>query len=556
MEARNRQLPEWLSKINTGQIELPRFQRMESWGYREITDLLNAILQGLPIGSVLVMEIGDEKPFVSRALSGVGNGSERTTELLLDGQQRLTALWRSLNNDYDDRKYFVDISSGVSEEYEAVSEARWERNGKIYPLWADDPKGTWERGLVPIRLLRPDETAEHEADKWVEAAVEGDLKADKKLSREITKLRHEFAKYTLPFLFLEVGTAKEVALDVFIKMNTRMVKLTTFDIIVAQTEEATGRSLHDLVESLASTVPHLSAYDDPEDVVLDVMALFQDRVPSKSGYLGLDFSKMVDDWPKMVEAAKQAITFLEQESVYDSDRIPTETVVSPLIALWSEVADTPDATGNARILLRKYLWRSFFTERYERAVSTAVLQDFRALRGVLRYEASEDEVPIFNEAEYVIPPIEAILQAKWPKRRDRLARAILQLSLRGGALDIADGASVSRDQLKRREYHHLYPKALLIENGIEEDLANRSLNCALISWKTNRTISAKEPLKYLRERADASTLGEREIRSRLSTHAIPFDDLAGGDFQGFLEARAHILVEGMKSLYRGEDWHP
>lgn len=68
-------------------------------------------------------------------------------------------------------------------------------------------------------------------------------------------------------------TPKEVALEVFIKMNTRTIRLTTFDIIVAQTEESTGESLHDLVEGLASTVPGLAAYDAPEDIVLNVMSL-------------------------------------------------------------------------------------------------------------------------------------------------------------------------------------------------------------------------------------------------------------------------------------------
>ncbi len=36
MEARNRTLPEWFEHIRTRQIMLPRFQRMEAWGPREI----------------------------------------------------------------------------------------------------------------------------------------------------------------------------------------------------------------------------------------------------------------------------------------------------------------------------------------------------------------------------------------------------------------------------------------------------------------------------------------------------------------------------------------
>ena len=63
------------------------------------------------------LEIGDEEPFISRTLKGAPEMGERVTEHLLDGQQRLTALWRGLHNNYDDRTFFVylttDEESGV-----------------------------------------------------------------------------------------------------------------------------------------------------------------------------------------------------------------------------------------------------------------------------------------------------------------------------------------------------------------------------------------------------------------------------------------------------------
>jgi hypothetical protein len=58
-------------------------------------------------------------------------------------------------------------------------------------------------------------------------------------------LRLRFAEFNLPYLALPMETAPEVALNVFVKMNTRAVELTAFDILVAQVEEAAGQSLHD-----------------------------------------------------------------------------------------------------------------------------------------------------------------------------------------------------------------------------------------------------------------------------------------------------------------------
>lgn len=70
MEARNRTLPEWLSRVASGQIRLPRFQRYEAWGHDRVTSLLQTVLRGLPAGATLVLDVGDKEPFVSRAIVG------------------------------------------------------------------------------------------------------------------------------------------------------------------------------------------------------------------------------------------------------------------------------------------------------------------------------------------------------------------------------------------------------------------------------------------------------------------------------------------------------
>jgi hypothetical protein len=265
---------------------------------------------------------------------------------------------------------------------------------------------------------------------------------------------------------------------------------------------------------------------------------------------------MVKEWPRLELGVKEATEFLEGEVIFDSDRLPTESILAPLIALWTYVPEIADERGNATILLRKYIWRAFFTDRYERAAASAALQDFRALRDVIKREKSEDQVPCFDAKAHLLPSKDELKQASWPKKRDRLARAILAVSLLGRAYDIADSTPISREQLKRREYHHLFPSAYLHDQGLDDSQVNRALNCALISWKTNRTISAKQPLAYLRERTEASILGEDEIRRRLKTHVVDFDDLASGDYEAFLENRACRIEEAMKELTNGKVWKP
>lgn len=64
MESGDRRLPEWLTRIRTGQIKLPRFQRFEAWTHATVTAVLNNVLRELPIGALLILKVNPEnEPF-------------------------------------------------------------------------------------------------------------------------------------------------------------------------------------------------------------------------------------------------------------------------------------------------------------------------------------------------------------------------------------------------------------------------------------------------------------------------------------------------------------
>lgn len=557
MDARNRQVSKWFPRVAAGQVQLPRFQRYEAWGPREVADLLQTVIDELPAGALLVLEIGDDSPFPPRPLSGAPEPTERMNELLLDGQQRLTSLWRSLNDSYPDRQYFVDIRDVDDDgdghrDFRVSSQSRWWRNGSRYPVWCDDEQQTFARGLVPVRLLRPGEEGEQECATWLRSALGDDLEQLVEQQRLVDGLRARVAAFNLPYLALPIASSEAVVLNVFEKLNTRAVALTAFDIVVARVEGETGESLHDLVDALHGEVPGLARYIRPEDLVLPAACLMQGRRATKHEFAFLDFEQMIADWDQLVAGAARTVDFLEQESVLDGIRIPTEVVLPPLTALWADTPDHPDRLGAVRTLLRRYIWRAFATSRYELAAATAVYQDFQALRPVVRDgDNSGSEAPIFSDPLATVEEIKAV---GWPRRRDRLARAVLAVSLKAGALDIADGAAVTADNITRREYHHLFPVAHLAGLGIDEHWASRAVNCALITWRTNRTIAAHAPVDYLRARTKAAALGEREVRARLQTHLVDYDSLAADDYEAFLERRADSASAALTRLCAGEVW--
>ena len=250
------------------------------------------------------------------------------------------------------------------------------------------------------------------------------------------------------------------------------------------------------------------------------------------------------------------LELLEQERIYDERRLPSYPPLPVIAALW-EFRGQADAEGKARELFRRYLWHAFLTDRYQRSTGTNAPADFRALRQVLNAGADVDTVPAFNSTNHPIANVDTIAAASWPKEKNILGRALLVLQLQCGALDFADASPATAQNVGKREYHHLFPAATLEGIGLSDDQIWRTVNCALIAWKTNRTISDQDPLVYLQKRTEHALNGEDEIRSRLRTHLVYFPHLQVGpyaalgdeerkqrvteDYARFCQSRAQLL---------------
>ncbi len=588
-EALNRPIDDWLHRINGGQLRLPSFQRGVAWDRSRTASMLTTIIQDLPLGITLVLDVGDEEKFHSRPLESAPDTGVNVTEHLLDGQQRLTALWRALK-DNSDVTFFVqapeiDEDPGNDDESVFVSgQPRWVRGGTRFPLWADNPEECRRRGLIPVRLLDPYVDA---VDDWVGAAYPTPvidesaspdiqleaLKADRALAgrrddlkKIISPLRERVRHYNLPYLRLPASTSKDVALRVFINMNTNAKPLRAYDIVVAELENATDVRLRDKLDELIASQPESKRYfEDLGDAVLRVSALLQGRQPNEKGYYELDYARFVANWLTMASGLKRLTELLISEGIFDSQRVPTGPALPVAAALLAGADEHGDGRARVDQLVRRYLWSSFFTTRYQGAAATRAAADYASLRAVLDGVGSLDDVPIFNREDYPLPTHRELLASGWSAKADRLGRAVLAASTYFGARDFADDTKLSADNVRKREYHHLFPDALLRDAGIESYLA---LNCALITWKTNRTIGRLDPIQYLEDRAQNAPT-PRDVHDRLESHLVPYTEIAsagpyssdlhgaelaavvGPDFAAFLDARASLISAIVAELTEG-----
>lgn len=318
MEARTKSIEDWFSMVSQAQIALPRFQRHEAWRSSQIEGILENVLRSpsLPIGALLTLEVGSEELFHSRAIVGAPTANSRPQMHLLDGQQRMTALWRSLNDAYEEFSVFVSLENGEEPEVDLIK--RWERKGIPQPVWADDPAKIFERNLIPAHILCPGSDGEKRMGKWCDKAG-----VDRDNERKISRLRSKVASYPVPFLALPVSTSQETALEVFIKMNTSASPLKDFDIVVAQLEGAVGDSLHAMISDLRQDVPATDKFVKIEDLALSVGALLLGKPPLKRTYLERSFgADLAGVWERVIHGIDHGLSFLQEESVFGVPPVP------------------------------------------------------------------------------------------------------------------------------------------------------------------------------------------------------------------------------------------
>ncbi len=594
MKAHDREIHIWYNKVLNWELKLPRFQRHEAWDRKRISSLLNVIIKNLPLWVTLLLQVGDEEKFESRYIeTATPNKPLKVTEHLLDWQQRLTALWRALNNNYEKEKFFVyipelDICNQEKWFEETTVFFQWRRDKKWrkFPLWADMPEEMFVRWCIPFELFKPIDISSEinqrvedctknkkpkESDNDYPKKVEEYFKTKENLKDTIFKLRETVKHFNLPYLELPSHIEKYLALEVFINMNTNSKPLSIYDIIVAEIEMQKWESLHDLHSALDKKYPEIKNYFDLEQLILYTSALIQDKLPTKKWTIDMDKKSLIDNRDKMGEWLHKMSQFLKNEGIFDKERLPTNAVLSVIAALYNHIPEHWDKRWMCELLLKKYLRSAFFTDRYENSAASAAYSDYMALKNIILWNRKKDgtlytenDVLVLNRKEFPISTIDELISVGWPRRENIRARGILAVTTKLWAIDFADWQTINKDNILKRDYHHIFPVDLLNKAWIKWDLA---LNCTLLTAHTNRSIGNKSPLEYIKDRYNRSD--ESIVNQRLCSHLIPIDALSNwwyenikdeelkekikSDFELFLQKRAKLIYSAVQKLINGEN---
>ena len=523
MEAENsKAIGNWLSEIDGETLCLPRFQRKSVWDSVKVKKFLETLLleTKTPIGVFLVLSCDPSKStFHPRMIDGSTSKFKTCNSLLLDGQQRLSTLWKALCDKDKKYRYYVKFDNKFNAE-NIVSVRKFTQ---VEEKRRQDPSKQYKKKWFPLELLSPLSDMK-EVDKWLKSLESDSRDSVKDLiikSRKIFSKRKNGGR-VIPHFLLSSETSRETSIDIYKAINTNLVKLSFHYLAVAEMEKVTKKSLYVMADKLAKQVTSIDDLETDQigELILKISCVLQGRDPVGGNYKYLDFKKVCKDERVIFDGIEWTVEKLNELQIWQGVQLPSVVPLRVLPALHQHVPKSGQPRADANRIIKKYLWHAFLTDRYEAHVSSRLREDYKDLKKYFERKINENEIKIFKE--HSCPSKDEIRDEDWPKTTNRFPRAILLVCCREGAKTLSSDELLTDRSYKDRNKHHIFPKSKF--PGKINNPADKVLNCLLLPKKDNEAYGDGLPGDCIKKISDslkmASLQAEKEIKKRFKTHLI------------------------------------
>jgi hypothetical protein len=522
-KAEPERLSRLVERVNAGEIKIPKFQRGFVWQRPAVLELLESVLQGYPIGSLLFWRT-DQKLKSERDIQGFSlppTADKYPTNYVLDGQQRLTTI------------YGVLSYRGTSNQPHILS--------VVYDLRAKELKHrepTDGPACLPMNVMF-DFAKFNQFQQSLTSLEDGEA-----LNAEALRVNETFREYQVPVVTLTERTLAEVC-PIFERINSTGTKLTVYDLMVAATYSEEF-DLNEEVRALVGAFDAKSFELDGNSILRTLCALRGTSVKRKAilALRELSHDELKSCLTVTRHGLERAIDFLRTEvGVVSSDFLPYEaqlTVLSKVLSVRKE-----PLTSEQRAALRSWFWLSSFHERYRGASDN-----------VLDGDTERCEKFLAGGAHFI--PLKKVdledLKGKDFRKGTAITHAYVALLASSRPLGLRDGAPIDVEGSlaweNQREFHHIFPRAYLA--SCSDELKKRQsdiANIVLLPSGPNKEISSERPSVYMSKLRDKH--GEAEFDRILATNLMPplrESGLLEDEYEYFLHVRLERIVSRINEL--------
>ena len=513
-----------VERVAAGKIRVPRFQRAFVWKQPDLSALLDSVLRGFPIGSILVWDTDENIESTPRI--GPVEISPRPDGMvgyLLDGQQRVSTLAGTLRLT-DDMDSIVDqIDWRV---YYDLDDQAFIDHRKL----ATDSDARY----FPVRSLL--NTAEFfEACRRIQHQVDDERRAQRWLD-EADRLSSAFRDYQLPLIHIREADL-ESAVTVFARLNRTGRKMAADELVSALTYQEREFHLAGMLDGFKAELKK-KGFGSLDRVFLlrSVLAALELDIYAKDWADLMVKPKVRERLPEGFKAATQGIRLalkMLQGLGVTSDRLLPYGLQLVLLGEFHRICPRPKA-GTVD-LLKRWFWVTSFTGWFG-GVNTA--QAKRALEEIRNLAKGKSET--FNVVDLDMPA--QPFPDRFDTRSARVRAFLLYLaslrprSLSGGA-DLEPGPLLS----------------LLGTDAVGYVWSNPDPP-EMVSSPANRLFVDEDHVGQALGKL--SKLDDDALRRLLPTHGFPVDcigQLRNDDRAGLIYARLATLIEGERAFML--QWH-
>lgn len=587
-----------LSRLKDGRFMVPDFQRDFEWKARDIRDLTRSIFLDYYIGSLLLWK-GTSDNYKNLSCTPLYGRKEGSAEyIVLDGQQRLTAINyafiapdKKLPTRVNRALYFVRVDRFMAEEYDDAFDFWYTSPGKgdgvngFAKIYGNLEK-QFHNHIFPLAVVGSGgwdlpNWVQGYAAYWSERADKAEDPTDREIARRHAENAVKFGEHlksiTETFQVSYIELDKELPIDkvcdIFTQINSKGVRLDVFDLLNALLKPK-GVQLKALWHDAQ---PRLDFVDSGKlnVYILQVMSILRQTYcsPKYLYYLlpgverktrredgSFERQTMVPDaddfrarWQSAVAALEDAIERLKHPhefGVSKSTYLPYYAILPIFAAALAEVNEQPSSNRLAADgRFRLWYWASIFTNRYSASSETTAARDIQDLRSW--FESEADEPALIAEFRTKAPALDLRNETK---KGFAIYNAIFNLLVIAGARDWVDGSIPKPNDL---DDHHIVPKSWGNENHVGNAI-DTILNRTPLTGKTNReVIHDSLPNEYLPELI--RTNGRPTIEALMATHFIspaaldillrkPFEPV---DFEAFIRERQRTITAAIQTLLIG-----
>lgn len=578
-----------LSWVKSGEIAIPEIQRPFVWDSSKVRDLMDSLYQGFPVGYVIAWR----NPNVRLKDGSLSEGKK----ILIDGQQRVTALTAAILGEYVIDKTYQRVKIKIA--FNPISEKFEVQNPAILKdkTWLPDISEALNGTISILKLVRNYTEQNPQAN---EDAVE----------KAFTNLIN-IPKKQIGMIELAADLDIETVTEIFIRINSKGVVLSQADFAmskIASNNEYGGNALRKAIDYFC----HLTISPEFYKHIIDNDKEFAaTEYFSKMSWLKTENEDLYDpDYNDLIRVAftsqfnrgrlsdlvsllsgrnfetrtfedtiaeqsfetlktgvhnfinetnfKRFLMIIKSAGFISPKLVRSQNAINFAYILYLKLKDQKVDSVKIESYVRRWFVYSILTGRYSGSPESTFDFDIKQIahKPFEEYMKEKEDGELSNAFwNAALPQSLDTSVASSPFFHVFLAAQVKENDKGFLSSDVKVGDLISL----RGDIHHLFPKDYLKKNGAERGKYNQIANYVYMQSEINIKVGNKSPKEYfdlvLNQMVHGKLLTgintKEELEQNLKSNCVPLEimNMTETDYQDFLSQRRALMANKMKEYY-------